>query len=116
MIDLLEEGQLYAPLGSCVDAKAVYDPISATDACELAGSSSKLHPISVRDRLAYGLIRKFFWVDTSDMLADGLTKGGIDRTLLHNVANDCTCKCVHDVCVHGEKCPASSATIPPGEE
>ena len=43
------------------------------------------HRISDRDRTTNGLIRKFYWVDTRYILADGLTKGGIDR-LLEQVA------------------------------
>ena len=80
---------MYPPLDLCVDAKAVYDAIAASDACEPAECSLKLHLISVRDRMSHGLIRKLHWVDTRDMLADGLTKGGIDRLLLHKVYNDC---------------------------
>ena len=89
MIDLLEGGKLYPPIEFCVDAKAVFDAISAPDACEFAESSLKLHLISVRDRMTHGLIRRFYWVDTRDMLADGLTKGGIDRLFLHRCSNDC---------------------------
>ena len=89
MIDLLEKGLMYPPLDLCVDAKTMSDAIAASDACEPAGCSPKLHLISVRDRMSHGLIRKLYWVDTKDMLADGLTKGGIDRLLLHQVSNDC---------------------------
>ena len=70
---------MYPPFDICVDAQAVYDAIGAPDACEPAGSSLKLHLIPVRDRMTHGHIRKLFWVDASDMLADGLTKGGVDR-------------------------------------
>ena len=116
MIDLLEGGLLYPPLDLCVDARAVYDAVAATDACEPAESSLKLHLIPVRDRMTQGLIRKFFWVDTRDMLADGLTKGGIDRTLLHNVSDDCRYKCVHDALSHEKKKGiVGSATMPSSE-
>ena len=80
---------MYPPLDICVDAEAVYYAIAASDVCELAACSLKLHLISVRDRMMHGLDRAFYWVDARDMLADGLTKGGIDRLLLHKVSNDC---------------------------
>ena len=64
MIDLLDRRLIYPPVDICVDARAVYDAISASDACERAGSSLKLHRISVRDRTLHGLIRGFVWVDT----------------------------------------------------
>ena len=84
-----KEEKFYPPIDYCVDAKAAFDAISASDACELAESSLKLHPISVRDRMTHGLTRRLYWVDARDMLADGLTKGGIDRELLHRCSNDC---------------------------
>ena len=84
MFDLLERGKLYPPVDFCVDARSVYDAIGASDVCEFVGSSLELHLISVRDRMTHGFIRQFFWVDILDMLADGLTKGGIDRALLHS--------------------------------
>ena len=89
MIDLAERGKMCPPFDICVDARAVYDVISASDACEPAECSMKLHLISVRDRMAHGLVRKFHWVDTRDMLADGPTKGGIDWLLLHRFSNEC---------------------------
>ena len=88
-MDMLEGGKLYPPIDFCVDAKAVSDAISASDACEPAERSFKLHFISVRDRMTHGLIRRRYWVDTRDMLADGLTKGGIDGLLLHRCSNGC---------------------------
>ena len=89
MIDLRERGKMYPPFDFCVDARALCDAIAASDVCEPAGCSLKFHFISVRDRMAHGLIREFISVDARDMLADGLTKGGIDRLLLHRASNDC---------------------------
>ena len=109
MIDLLEAGKLYPPIDFCVDAKVVFDAISASDACEFAESSFKLHFISVRDRMIHGLIRRFYWVDTRNMLADGLTKGGIDRLLLHRCSNDCRYVAKHSFEPHS-KVFLSSAT------
>ena len=100
MVDMLENGGLYPPLDICVDARAVFDAVAATDTCEPAESSLKLHLISVRDRMFQGIIRRMFWVDTRDMLADGLTKGGIDRTLLHRISNDCRFQAIHECAVH----------------
>ena len=74
MIDLLERGSMYPALDICVDARAVYDVIRAPDVCAFTGSSLKFHLISVRDRMTYGLIRKFFWVDARDMLVEGVTE------------------------------------------
>ena len=89
MIDLLEHGGLHPQLDVAVDARAVFDAVAASDACDPQRCPLNLHLISVRDRLAQGIIRRMHWVDTRDMLADGLTKGGVDRPLLHTVSNGC---------------------------
>ena len=103
MIIVLEKGAMYPPLDLCVDARAVYDVVAATDVCDPAGSSLKLHLTSVRDRMTHGLIRSLYWVDARDMLADGLAKAGIDRILLHNASNDCHYKASHEALVHDKR-------------
>ena len=39
----------------------------------------------VRELLEHDVLRALVWTDTRDMLADGLTKGSVDRTELHSV-------------------------------
>ena len=56
----------------------------------------------MRDRVTHGFIRRLFWVDTRDMLADGFTKGGIDRTLFHLASNGCKYKAVHEALEHSK--------------
>ena len=63
----------------------------------------------MRDRFAQGIIRRVSWVDTRDMLADGLTKDDIDRTLLHNVSNACSFKLAHEALTHPKFVVGSSA-------
>ena len=111
MVDLLEHGQLYPPVDLCVDAKAVFDAISASDICDPAESSLKLHLISVRDRMSQGILRFLYWVDTRDMLADGLTKGGIDRALLDAICEHCKYECKHEPQRH-TKCGQDKVNLP----
>ena len=116
MIGPLERGMLYPPLDICVDARAVYDAISATDACEPAESNLKLHLISVRDMMTRNMIRRLYWVDARDTLADGLTKGGVDRTLLTRVCNECRFQATHDALVHTKHKESGCAIIASKEE
>ena len=118
MVDMLENGQLYPPLDISVDARAVYDAVSATDTCEPAESPLKLHLLSVRNRMESGIIRRLHWVDTRDMLADGLAKGGIDRRLLHQASNDCRLKVAHEALTHTKSTPlpVSGSQLPASEE
>ena len=70
-----------------MDARSVSDALAATDVCTPQEASLRLHLIAVRDRLTRGLIRSISWTDTRDMVADALTKGGVDRTLSTQVMN-----------------------------
>ena len=70
------------PIELVGDARSVYDAIAASDVCDPAEASLKLHLLSVRARLEAGLIRKLWWCDTRDMVADALTKGGVDRAVI----------------------------------
>ena len=115
MIDLREHGGLHPQLDVAVDARAIFDAVAATGACDPQGCSLKLHLISVRDIFSQGIIRRMHWVDTRDLLADGLTKGGIDRTSLHNVSNDCRFKLAHTALTHN-KISAGFATIAPVDD
>lgn len=74
LIDLLEHGQFYPAVDVVVDARAVFDALAASDVRDPQESFLKLHLISVRDRLACGIIRFLWWCDMRDMAADGLTK------------------------------------------
>ena len=116
MIRSFESGNMYPPFDRCVDARVAYDAVAATDACEPAGASLKPHLFSVRNRMAHGLVRKSFWVDARDMLADGPTNGGIERTLLHNVGKDCLYQAIHECLEHRKNSVASFAASPPEEE
>ena len=102
---------MHRRLDLAVDARAVYDAAAAIDACKPEGCSIKLHLISVRDRFAQGIIRRMHWVDTRDMRADGLTKGGIFRAWSHRVSNDCAFKLAHRALTH-VKASLGSTTNP----
>lgn len=96
LVDKLEAGKLHPPLDLGVDATPAFHAVEAADVCDPAGSSLKLHFISVRDRMSQGMIRYLYWVDTRDMLADGFTKGAVDRALLENNSQMCKYECVNE--------------------
>ena len=104
MAQLQEEGKLEPAIKGAVDAKAVFDSIRASDVCEPAESSLKLHLLAVRDKLLQGILRQLFWVDTRDMLADGLTKGSVNRSALQLAQEDGRFKLQHNVVHTTKKC------------
>ena len=87
----LEHGSLYPPIDLMVDAQSVSDAIAAPDVCAPQEASLKLHLITIRDRLTRGLLRSLSWCDTRDMVADPLTKGGVDRKLIARVMDGILC-------------------------
>ena len=51
---------------------------------------------SIREPTDEGRLRKLYWIDTRDMLPDGLTKGSIDREALLSVVSTNNWKQVGD--------------------
>ena len=92
-----ESGQLRPPVKAATDARAVFDSVAAPDICEPQESSLKLHLLSLRDKVFYRTIDSLFWADTRDMLADGLTKGSVNRLALQLVAEHGKCVLTKEV-------------------
>ena len=64
---------------ACVDAKAVFDGITAQCPRMPADKLLFLHALAMREYLEAGSVDRLWWIDTLAMLADGMTKGNIDR-------------------------------------
>ena len=88
LMEKLEQGALSPPIEACIDARSVFDAIAASDITTPQEASLKLHLVSIRNRLEKGTLKRLWCVDTRDMVADALTKGGIDRKLITMVMND----------------------------
>ena len=67
------------PLGLIIDAKAVFDSITVKDFSTPAEATLVNHLHSVREQLRDGRIFRLWWIDTRDMVADGMNKGGLPR-------------------------------------
>ena len=70
---------------ACVDAKAVFDGITAQCPRTPADKPLFLHALAMREYLEAGWVDRLWWLDTLAMLADGMTKGSIDREALIKV-------------------------------
>ena len=70
------------PMDLGVDAKAVYDSITARHLKTPDDKHLILHARAMREFLESGHVDRLYWFDTDDMLPDGLTKGSIDREAL----------------------------------
>ena len=73
---------------ACVDAKAVYEGITAECPKTPSDKPLFLQALAMREYLEAGWVDRLWWIDTLAMLADGMTKGAVDREALIRV-----CEC-----------------------
>ena len=81
-----EAGGFCRPVLLFIDAKSVFDAIKS-DSDYSADTSMVFHVKALRHQYHTGQIAALVWLDIRDMLADGLTKGKIDRTALNIALN-----------------------------
>ena len=82
LADWQERGLLEPSLEMCIDARSVFDAVTAPTVQVPSDKHLHLHVLSLRDFLDNEILRRLWWIDTLDMLADGLTKGKVDRNAL----------------------------------
>ena len=80
-----DNGGYKVPMVLLIDAMSVYAAITATFVKTPAESGVLCHLLFLRELLDKGILEALGWCDTRDMLADGMTKGAVDRDALHNV-------------------------------
>lgn len=80
---LREQGGWATRIILAIDAMSIFSAITATQIKIPADSSLLSHLQYLRELLDHQVLNVFWWIDTRDMRADGLTKGAIDRVALH---------------------------------
>lgn len=88
LMNTLEGGGRYPPQDLTVDARSVCDACASQDPCKPSEESLVLHVLAIRSWLENKRLRALFWGDTREMLAGGLTKGGVGRTLLNRACHN----------------------------
>ena len=68
-----------------IDARAVFDWVTADQPRTPAEKPLFLYSLAVREHLEAGHLSRLWWFDTRAMLADGLTQGAVDREALVKV-------------------------------
>ena len=84
---LRETGGWNVKLSLYVDAMTVYAAVTATFVKIPAEKSLLSHIQYIRELLDTKVLEALVWLDTRDMVADGLTKGSVDRDALHACMN-----------------------------
>ena len=65
----------------------MFAAVTATFVKTPADNGVLVHCLYLRELLDMGILKALIWQDTRDMVADGLTKGSVDRTQLHDAMN-----------------------------
>ena len=65
-----------------IDAYSVFAAVTATQVKAPAEKALLSHVQYLRELLDRGVCKSLIWFDTRDMLADGLTKGAVERAAL----------------------------------
>ena len=84
---LQDAGRLEPKLHVCVDAKSVWDAVRADTVAVPADKHLFLHVLKMREFIDDGIVDKWWWVDTLDMVSDGLTKGSLPREALLDITS-----------------------------
>ena len=82
-VNLRDNGGYAIPMVLYIDALSVYAAIIATFIKTPADQSVLCHLQYIHELLDHDVLRALVWLDTRDMIADGMTKGSIDRFELH---------------------------------
>lgn len=82
-----ESGRLLLPIEVCTDAQSVWDALKASE-LKTPSEASLIMPLSgIKEALLSFTLKKLHWVNTHDMVADGLGKGVISREKLLELFN-----------------------------
>ena len=90
-----EEGGLKVSADALIDAKSVFDAVTASPLKAPTEKNLANHLFWVREWLEIGILDQLRWCDTRDMVADGLTKGAVEHKALFEVLRG-EWHCEHD--------------------
>ena len=82
MVQAMSQGQVPMAIEALTDSYSIFSYLAAAHLKLPAEKGTFYHLAYLRERLVSSLISSYTWVDTRDMVADGLTKGRSDRTAL----------------------------------
>ena len=80
-----EHGGWAIPAALYINALSVYTAVTATLVKTPADNGVLMHCLYLRELLDHDVLKAIVWLDTRDMVADGLTKGAVDRAALHDL-------------------------------
>ena len=82
MVQAMSKGRVPMAIEALTDSYSIFSYLAAAHLKLPAEKGTYYHLAYLREKLVSRLIGSYTWVDTRDMVADGLTKGRADRTAL----------------------------------
>ena len=67
-----------------------------------------IHLLKLRELLALKIISRLLWLDTRDMLADGLNKGIVSRDALRRMCTSGRWEVNHEFKIYSDRCGTDS--------
>ena len=96
MVITLDSGKLTIPVDLYIDARAVFDSVTAKHVKTPADKILLIHALSLREHLTRRRVNRLLWIDTRDMVRDALNKGKIDRGPLRELFEKGIWSIVHE--------------------
>jgi len=100
LVEMQERGGYVYELHACVDAKSVFDICAGPGDPHPADEHLTVHVLKVKEWLRNAALRVLWWIDTRDMLADGLTKGKCPRDGIEDFTRQGTWQLEHEAKRH----------------
>ena len=82
-----ENGSFSIPVECVVDARSVFDALKADDIRPPSEPPLVMFLCQLKEALLAHGLKRLWWVDTRDMVADGLNKGSVSRVALLHLCN-----------------------------
>ena len=102
LADVQENGENTLQADLILDAKSVYECVSAADTKTTTDKLMLIHALKLKELLALRISSRLLWVDTRDMLSDALNKGIISRDAIRRASENGIWKVAHNFKLHVE--------------
>ena len=96
LFQLQTRGQYSVDLEMVTDSMSIWSFLNTKHLKVPTQKSTLYHLAYCLEALRTGLVSRWLWVDTRDMVVDALTKGKLDRSCLHKLMRSSWCL-EHDV-------------------
>ena len=87
LAEIFDEGGFAISTELFIDARSVLEAVRP-EQVKTADKITAIHILKLAEHLERGQLRSLTWVDTRDMLADGLNKGSVDRQPLRTLCEE----------------------------